>query len=92
MIEAHNKALSLSDDETVIIPGHGPLTDKEGLTEARDTLQTIYDRVKVRMEAGEDLQTIIDAKPLADMSSMDGFIRQDGIITAAWRSMGGAFD
>lgn len=92
MIAAHDKALSLSDDDTVIIPGHGPLTDKEGLTEARATLQTIHDRVKARMEAGDDLQAIIDAKPLADMSSMDGFIKQDGIITATWRSLGGAFE
>lgn len=92
MIAAHDTALSLADDETVVIPGHGPLTDKAGLMEARDTLQTIHDRVKARMDAGDDLQAIIDAEPLADMAAMDGFIKQDGIITAAWRSMGGAFE
>ncbi|MGB6229151.1 MAG: MBL fold metallo-hydrolase [Litorimonas sp.] len=89
MIAAHDMALALADDETVIIPGHGPLTDKEGLTAARDTLQTIYDRVEARMAAGDDLDAIIAAAPLADMAEMDGFIKQDGIITAAWRSMGG---
>jgi glyoxylase-like metal-dependent hydrolase (beta-lactamase superfamily II) len=92
MIAAHDKALSIADAQTVIIPGHGPITDKAGLEAARDTLQTIHDRVRVRKDAGETLQAIIDAKPLADMADMDGFIKQDGIITAAWRSMGGTLN
>ena len=89
MIAAHDKALSLADADTVIIPGHGPITDKAGLEAARADLQTIFDRVRVRKEAGESLEAIIAAAPLADMAELDGFIKQDGIITAAWRSMGG---
>jgi len=92
MIAAHDAALALADDSTVIIPGHGPITDKAGLQDARDTLQTIHDRVRVRKEAGNSLQAIIDEGPLADMAEMAGFIDQDGIITATWRSLGGAID
>jgi glyoxylase-like metal-dependent hydrolase (beta-lactamase superfamily II) len=92
MIAAHDVALGLSDANTVIIPGHGPITDKAGLTNARATLQAIHDRVRVRMEAGETLQAIIEAKPLADLADLDGFIKQEGMITAAWRSMGGTLD
>jgi hypothetical protein len=44
------------------------------------------------MEAGETLQAIIEAKPLADLADLDGFIKQEGMITAAWRSMGGTLD
>lgn len=91
MIAAHDKALSMSDDDTVIIPGHGPLTDKAGLQAARDNLQTIYDRVAALKSEGQSLEDIIAAEPLADMAEMDGFIKQDGIITAAWRSQGGDF-
>lgn len=92
MIAAHDMILAMADENTVIIPGHGPLTDRDGLREARDMLLTIYNRVSEEKEAGKSLQDIIDAKPLADMSDLDGFIKQDGIITAAWRSMGGAFE
>lgn len=91
MLAAHDAALAAADDNTVIIPGHGPLTDKEGLQGARDLLQTVFDRVRVRKEAGESLQEIIDAAPLADFAQYDSFIKQDGIITAAWRSLGGEF-
>lgn len=92
MIAAHDVALGFADADTVIIPGHGAITDKAGLMAARDTLQSVFDRVSARKEAGETLQTIIDAKPLADMAALDGFIKQDGIITAAWRSMGGTLN
>lgn len=92
MIAAHDVALSIADADTVIIPGHGPLTDKAGLADARATLQSIHDRVRVRKDAGDSLQAIIDAQPLADMADLDSFIKQDGMITAAWRSMGGTLD
>ncbi|WP_298915523.1 MBL fold metallo-hydrolase [uncultured Algimonas sp.] len=92
MIAAHDKALSLSDPRTVIIPGHGPITDAAGLREARDTLQTILERVQLRFEAGDSLEAILAAAPLDDMADMDGFIDRAGIITAAWRSLGGAFE
>ena len=89
MIAAHDAALGIAGPGTTIIPGHGPITDRAGLQEARDTLQTILDRVRVRKEAGRSLQEIIGEAPLDDMADMDGFIKRDGIITAAWRSLGG---
>ncbi|MGB3455122.1 MAG: MBL fold metallo-hydrolase [Litorimonas sp.] len=92
MIAAHDAALALSDEDTVIIPGHGLITDKAGLQAARDQLQDILDRVRVRMDAGEALDAIIAADPLADLAELDGFIDRAGIITAAWRSLGGAFE
>lgn len=91
MIAAHDKALSMSDENTVIIPGHGPITDAKGLRDARKTLQTIYDRVETLKEDGKSLEEIIADTPIADMADLDGFINQAGIITAAWRSQGGAF-
>ncbi|GLQ21603.1 MBL fold metallo-hydrolase [Algimonas porphyrae] len=92
MIAAHDKVLAMADADTVIIPGHGPITDRDGLTAARDRLQAIYNRVSEHKMAGKSLQEIIDAEPLADMADLDGFIDQGGIITAAWRSMGGDFE
>ncbi len=89
MIAAHDAALALAGDDTVIIPGHGPLTDKAGLQGARDQLQTIFDRVRVRKDDGQTLEQILAERPLADMEEMAAFIKEDGIIAAAWRSLGG---
>ena len=91
MIAAHDAALTLAGPGTTIIPGHGPITDREGLQGTRDMLQTILDRVRVRMEDGQSLEAILAADPLADMADMESFIDREGIITAAWRSLGGDF-
>lgn len=91
MIAAHDKALSMANEDTVIIPGHGPITDAEGLRGARDTLQTIFDRVAALKDEGMTLDEIIAEEPLADMADLDGFINRAGIINAAWRSQGGEF-
>jgi glyoxylase-like metal-dependent hydrolase (beta-lactamase superfamily II) len=89
MIDSHDAALALSDDDTVIIPGHGLVTDKAGLQGARDQLQDILNRVRARKDAGDSLEAIIEADPLADLAELDGFITRPAIITAAWRSLGG---
>ena len=89
MIEAHDTALAIAGPDTVIIPGHGPITDADGLREARDTLQTILDRVRVAKDSGKSLAQIRAEGLVDDMSDMSWFIDEDGIVTAAWRSLGG---
>ena len=91
MIAAHDAALALAGPGTTIIPGHGPITDREGLQGARDMLQTVLDRVRARKDAGASLSEIVAEDPLADMADMESFIDREGIITAAWRSLGGAY-
>jgi len=46
MIAAHEKALSLINDETQVIPGHGKLATKADLRKTQDMLKTIEKRVK----------------------------------------------
>jgi glyoxylase-like metal-dependent hydrolase (beta-lactamase superfamily II) len=89
MITAQQTAFDLSDEDTKIIPGHGPLSTKAELGESIKRLQAIHDRVKARKDAGESLEAIIAADPLADMTELEGFINKPAIITATWRSLGG---
>lgn len=89
MITAQQTAYDLSDDNTQIIPGHGPLSTKAELGESIKRLQAIHDRVKARMDAGESLDAIIAADPLADMTELEGFMKKPNVITATWRSLGG---
>ena len=91
MIKAQQIAYDLADENTKIIPGHGPLSTKADLGESIARLQAIHDRVKARKDAGETLEEIIAADPLADMTELESFITKPAIITATWRSLGGAF-
>lgn len=89
MIKAQQIAYDLADENTKVIPGHGPLSTKEDLGESIKLLQAIHDRVKARKDAGESLEAIIAADPLEDMTHLESFIKKPFMITAAWRSLGG---
>ena len=87
MIAAHNTALALADGNTQIIPGHGPMSSKADLAAARDLLVDVRARVKAHMDDGKSLEQIIAAKPLSDLSKYASFIKEDGIITFAYKSI-----
>jgi cyclase len=66
VVAAADRVLALADDKTVIIPGHGPLSNKAELKAYRDMLATVSGRVKAQIAAGKKLEEIIAAKPTAD--------------------------
>ena len=87
MIQAHQVALDMINDETQIIPGHGPLAVKNDLKTAQSLLIDVQSRVKERMNKGENLDTIIAAKPLADYSSFSSFIDEEKMVRIAYVSL-----
>lgn len=71
-ILAADKALALANDQTVIIPGHGPLTNKAGLTAWRDMLVAIRAAVAKLVAEGKTLEQVIAAKPTAQWDAQWG--------------------
>jgi cyclase len=57
--------IAMCDDETQVIPGHGPLVNKENLVEYLAMLEDIRGTVAREMVAGKDLEAIQAAKPAA---------------------------
>ena len=78
MIKAVDKILALSDDNTKIIPGHGPLADRAQLLEYREMLETAYTRLRKIKAEGKTVEEAVAAKPLADLEPTWG----DGIFTS----------
>ncbi len=66
MIAAAERIISMSDGNTKIIPGHGPLSNREELKTYRDMLVTIRDRIKKQIKEGKTLEEILASKPTAD--------------------------
>ncbi len=66
MIAAAEKIIGMIDENTKIIPGHGALSDREGLMKYRDMLVTLRDRVKSQIEEGKTLEEVLASKPTAD--------------------------
>jgi glyoxylase-like metal-dependent hydrolase (beta-lactamase superfamily II) len=66
MIKAAGRIIGMTDENTKIIPGHGPLSNREELTKYRDMLVTLRDRIKSQIKEGKTLEEILASKPTAD--------------------------
>ena len=74
VIAAANKVLALVNDETRIIPGHGPVTDNNGLTAYRDMLVAVRGRVAALKAEGKTLEQVQAANPVEDfIEANNGF-------------------
>jgi glyoxylase-like metal-dependent hydrolase (beta-lactamase superfamily II) len=65
MIKAAEANLAMATDRTIVVPGHGPVAGKKELTEYRDLLLLIRDRVAALKKAGKSLDEIVAAKVTA---------------------------
>nr|WP_254305838.1 MBL fold metallo-hydrolase [Sphingopyxis sp. BSNA05] len=54
------------DDDTIVIPGHGPVTDRAKLARYIEVLTIIQGRVQALIDDGKSLTEIMAAKPTAD--------------------------
>jgi len=63
MIAAADRLLASIDDKTTVIPGHGPVTDKGGLTALRDMLAGARDRIVPLVKPGKTKAEVVAAKP-----------------------------
>ena len=72
MIKCVEAGMALSDDRTIVIPGHGEPATKADLAAYRDALRKIADAVDAGVKAGKSLAEIQAAKPA------DGFPQPPG--------------
>ncbi len=66
MIRAAEANVARVTDKTIVIPGHGPIGNKSQLTEFRDMLVSVRERVSALKKQGKSLDEVLAAKPTAD--------------------------
>jgi len=75
------------DDETKVIPGHGPMSNKVELAEFRAVIGEAVSRVDALRASGMTLEEAVASAPLADIDRGEGgFIDADSFVTAIWNS------
>jgi cyclase len=72
MIAAADKMLAMADNDTKIVPGHGPLGSKADLAKFRDMLSTVRDRLQKLNSSGKSVEEAVAAMPLADLDPVWG--------------------
>jgi cyclase len=71
-VKAADRALAMTQPSTKIVPGHGPVADRDKLRAFRDMIATIRDRVKKLAAAGKTLAEVQAAKPSAEYDATWG--------------------
>jgi glyoxylase-like metal-dependent hydrolase (beta-lactamase superfamily II) len=72
VIGAVNAALTMANDQTRIIPGHGAPATRADLVKYRDVLVQIRDRVRALINQGKTREQVIAAKPTAEWDATWG--------------------
>ncbi len=68
--------IKVANDQTKIVPGHGPLLTKADLKNYRTLLVDARDRVAKLAKEGKTMDEAVAAKPLADLDAKAGANQQ----------------
>lgn len=72
MIEVSEKVAELMDDETVVTPGHGPVSNKAEFLEWYAMLTKVRDNITKAIAEGKTMEEVIALKPTKDFDAKYG--------------------
>lgn len=74
---------------TMVIPGHGRLSDEADVVDYRDMMTIIRDRVQYMIDQGMTLNQVLAAGPSMDYDGRysRGFVTAEGLVTAIYNSL-----
>jgi cyclase len=74
-------------EATVLVPGHGPVTDASGVADVRRYLRFVQDAARERFEAGMDPRTAADDIDISDFADWGDPERLAANVMAAYREL-----
>jgi len=88
VLAAAEKVLTMVNEDTKIIPGHGPMATKADLIAYRDMLKTVIGAVEKAQGEGKSLEAVQAMKPAAQWDiNPDAFIKGDAFVEAVYKSL-----
>lgn len=89
LIDAIGTALTYANDQTRIIPGHGPVSSKADMAAYRDMLVTVRDNIQKLVASRKTLAEVLAAKPSAafDAKWGNGFMKANDFVTSVFESL-----
>jgi glyoxylase-like metal-dependent hydrolase (beta-lactamase superfamily II) len=86
MLNSAKLMLKMVDDNTLIIPGHGPVATKKDLLKFKNMLDLAYKRLNALKKDGKTVAEAIATTPLADLDAewSDGIFKTDKWITLVY--------
>lgn len=89
VIEAIEAVLPMLDEETRIVPGHGPITDKKGMVAYQKMLQSIQKNIAGQIIAGHSEEQVVLSKPTKafDERYASGFLKPDNFVRLIYQNI-----
>ena len=89
VIAAAEAGMALADEETRIIPGHGPLSSVADLEAYRDVLVAVRQAVEAMIAEGMGEEDVVAAGPSAEWDDAwgTGYVDPAAFVTAVYRSL-----
>lgn len=89
MIDAANYVLALINDDTKVIPGHGPLSNKAELTDYVTMLSSLRTKMKKHIAEGKTLEEIQKIGPSKEFDPVwgDGFLSPDQFVQILYEDL-----
>ncbi|MGB0891423.1 MAG: MBL fold metallo-hydrolase [Flavobacteriaceae bacterium] len=87
-IQGIEKMIALSDDKTVIIPGHGRLSNKKELKVYLKMLKSLRTSIKLKIKEGKTLEQVkLDSDITKPFKKLSWWITEEKIKEAIYRSL-----
>jgi glyoxylase-like metal-dependent hydrolase (beta-lactamase superfamily II) len=89
MIHSLDQILAQTDEQTKIVPGHGPVATRSDLQDYRDMLVQVRQRIKVLVAAGNTIDEAVAAVPTKDFDSEwgRGYVSPDVFVRMVFTSL-----
>jgi cyclase len=89
MIHSIDQILAHTDEQTKIVPGHGPVATRGDLQAYRDMLVQIRQRIQVLVEAGKTMDEAVAAAPTKDFDAQwgAGYVSPDVFVRMVFTSL-----
>ena len=91
MIHSLDRILAQTDDQTKIVPGHGPVATRADLQDYRDMLVQVRQRIKDLIAAGKTMDEVVAAAPTKDFDARwgSGYVTSDVFTKMVFSSLVG---
>ncbi|HUF74246.1 MAG TPA: MBL fold metallo-hydrolase [Gammaproteobacteria bacterium] len=85
IVEFCERVLAELESGATVVPGHGAVSDYDGMAEYASMLRTIYERISALVEDGASLEQVIAARPTAEWDEVRG--DPSGLIDRTYASL-----
>jgi hypothetical protein len=89
MIHSVDQIVQQTDEQTKIVPGHGPVANRSDLQNYRDMLVQVRQHIKVLVAAGKTIDEAVAAAPTKDFDAEwgRGYVSPDVFVRMVFTSL-----